>query len=72
MERELIEKYFTTVDTLLQDLDADKQKLAIEIAALPMSIRGYGHVKHDNVQQAQSQLDALLEQWGTSRQAIAA
>jgi indolepyruvate ferredoxin oxidoreductase len=63
MERGLIEKYFDTVDMLLRDLNAANHDLAVEITELPMTIRGYGHVKHENVQEAQAKLEALLAQW---------
>ena len=63
MERGLIEQYFATIDRLLSELTADNHALAIEIAELPMAIRGYGHVKHDNVQQANAKQEALLAHW---------
>ena len=63
MERGLIEKYFDTVDMLLRDLNTDNHALAVEIAGLPMTIRGYGHVKHENVQEAHDKLEELLAQW---------
>jgi indolepyruvate ferredoxin oxidoreductase len=72
MERRLIEEYFDTVDRLLQDLDAKNHTLAVEIAELPMTIRGYGHVKHDNVQEAQARLVELLDQWPVTTREMAA
>mgnify|MGYP001824961133 FL=1 len=63
MERGLIETYFDTVDMLLRDLDAANYNLAVEIAELPMTIRGYGHVKHENVEEAHAKLEELLAQW---------
>jgi indolepyruvate ferredoxin oxidoreductase len=63
MERGLIEKYFETLDSLLRDLNASNHDLAVEIAELPMTIRGYGHVKHENVQEAHAKLEELLAQW---------
>ncbi|MFK8049474.1 MAG: indolepyruvate ferredoxin oxidoreductase family protein [Halioglobus sp.] len=63
MERGLIEKYFETIKTLLASLDNDNHALAVQIAELPMTIRGYGHVKHNNVQEAHAKLEALLAQW---------
>jgi indolepyruvate ferredoxin oxidoreductase len=72
MERELIETYFDSVDMLLQDLDGSNHALAVEIAELPMSIRGYGHVKHENVQQASAKLQELLAEWPAVSREIAA
>jgi indolepyruvate ferredoxin oxidoreductase len=72
MERGLIEKYFDTVETLLKDLNSDNHALAVEIAELPMTIRGYGHVKHDNVQEAHAKLEALLAGWPQVKREMAA
>jgi indolepyruvate ferredoxin oxidoreductase len=72
MERGLIDKYFDTVETLLKDLNNDNHALAVEIAELPMTIRGYGHVKHDNVQEAHAKLEALLAGWPQVKREMAA
>jgi indolepyruvate ferredoxin oxidoreductase len=72
MERDLIDKYFDTVDTLLNDLNADNHALAVEIAELPMTIRGYGHVKHESVQEAHAKLEALLAEWPHVKREMAA
>ena len=37
--------------------------LAVEIARLPEQIRGYGHVKHRNLQAVRPQWEQLLQQW---------
>ncbi|MEH6593472.1 MAG: DUF6537 domain-containing protein, partial [Halioglobus sp.] len=63
MERDLIEKYFATVEALLTELNDDNHALAVQIAELPMNIRGYGHVKHESVQETHAKLEELLEQW---------
>mgnify|MGYP000078397728 CR=1 FL=1 len=49
-----------------------QERVAVEIAELPMSIRGYGHVKHENVQEAQARLEALLANWPGQTKRIAA
>jgi indolepyruvate ferredoxin oxidoreductase len=72
MERGLIDKYFETIDVLLTDLAAANLHQAIEIAELPMTIRGYGHVKHENVQAAQATLESMMAEWPVARQIIAA
>ena len=72
MERRLIEEYFVTIERLLGDLDAGNHPLAVEIAELPMTIRGYGHVKHENVQEAHAKLEALLAQWPQVKREMAA
>jgi indolepyruvate ferredoxin oxidoreductase len=63
MERGLIEQYFDTIERLLGDLDADNLALAVDIAEFPMTIRGYGHVKHENLEKAHARLEELLTQW---------
>jgi indolepyruvate ferredoxin oxidoreductase len=45
LERRLIREYELTVETILNDLSLDNLGAAIELAALPLAIRGYGPVK---------------------------
>jgi indolepyruvate ferredoxin oxidoreductase len=49
MERELIASYRQRIEQLLPHLSPDRLKTATEIAALPLQMRGYGHVKLANV-----------------------
>ncbi len=60
MERQLIEDYAGTIDTLLANLTADNLPLATEIAALPQTMRGYGHIKSKNVEQAKAKEADLM------------
>ena len=60
MERELIRDYERTMAALLEALSPDNHALAVELAALPDQIRGFGHVKRKSVQAAQLRRDALL------------
>ncbi len=60
MERELITQYEARVRELLPQLTADRIKLATDIAAVPMSMRGFGHVKHANVLLARVRETELL------------
>jgi indolepyruvate ferredoxin oxidoreductase len=57
---------------LLRDLNGDSSDLAVKIAELPMTIRGYGHIKHENVEEARETLDALMAQWPLVKQEMAA
>ena len=50
MERALIGEYEQTVETLLAGLTRDNHALAVEIASLPETIRGYGHIKAKSVE----------------------
>ena len=60
MERRLIADYETTLETLLAGLDRDNHALAREIAALPETIRGFGHVKDQNQEKAKAHEADLL------------
>jgi len=60
MERALIGEYEKTVDVLLRGLTRESHALAVEIAALPETIRGYGHVKAKSVDAARKQQAELL------------
>ncbi len=55
MERALIVQYQTSIEEVLQTLDAGNHAAAVDIARIPELIRGYGHVKARNVEMAQSQ-----------------
>ncbi len=49
MERELVAQFEQRADELASNLTADRLPIAVQIAALPLSMRGYGHVKIANV-----------------------
>ncbi|HCP00551.1 MAG TPA: indolepyruvate ferredoxin oxidoreductase family protein [Rhodospirillaceae bacterium] len=63
MERALIEDYRQGLERLGQSLHRGNYQLAVEIASIPESIRGYGHVKLDSIVRARSCGEALLEQF---------
>jgi len=60
MERRLIAEYEATIETLLAGLSPGKFPLAVEIAALPQKMRGFGHVKLRNVESAKRREAELL------------
>jgi indolepyruvate ferredoxin oxidoreductase len=60
LERELIAHFEARLDELAQDMAAADQKLLADIAALPMTIRGYGHVKIGNLALARAREAELL------------
>ena len=60
LERQLIQDYKNTVAALAETLSDDNCDLAVEIAALPEQIRGFGPVKSASVSQAAQQQAALL------------
>jgi indolepyruvate ferredoxin oxidoreductase len=71
-ERALIGEYRQAVEELVAGLQPGNHALAVEIAALPEKVRGYGHVKARNLAAVRPQWQALLQQWrgaGAQRQA---
>ena len=60
MERQLVEDYERTVDELLGGLSRANHALAVHIASLPESIRGYGHLKAKSAAEARVMQDELL------------
>ena len=62
-ERALIGEYRAAIDEVLTGLNVGNHALALEIAALPEQIRGYGHVKDRNLAAARTRWAGLLDQW---------
>jgi indolepyruvate ferredoxin oxidoreductase len=60
MERELIVQYERRLDELVAGLSAERLPVAVQIAALPLGMRGYGHVKIANVALARAREAELL------------
>jgi len=60
LERRLIVDYERTVDELLRGLSAANVALAAEVAALPATIRGYGHVKRRSIDAARTREAELM------------
>ena len=71
-ERRLIADYEKTVDALLAALTHDNHALAVEIAALPEHIRGFGHVKARHLAEAKAKEAALLARFRAPAQPRAA
>jgi indolepyruvate ferredoxin oxidoreductase len=65
MERRLIAEYEATVDSLLATLGQDNHALAVQIAALPETMRGFGHIKQKNVSAAKAREASLLAAYRT-------
>jgi indolepyruvate ferredoxin oxidoreductase len=66
-ERALIVQYEALVRELIGGLQpglaADKRALAVELANLPDGIRGYGHVKENNLKGVRTKWSQLLAKW---------
>ena len=60
LERALITQYEQDIDTLLSQLTAENFDAAIELARLPLQMRGFGHVKQAGIEQARSRREQLL------------
>lgn len=60
MERQLIADYEALVDELLAKLDRDNHGVALQLAALPEEIRGFGYIKENNFKAARAKWDELL------------
>ncbi len=71
-ERRLVEDYEQTVAGLLERLDRDNHKLAVEIAGIPEHIRGYGHVKRRHLDEAKKKEAGLLAAFRAQRSAARA
>nr|MDA8108787.1 2-oxoacid:acceptor oxidoreductase family protein [Betaproteobacteria bacterium] len=66
-ERALVAAYEARVDELLAQLSAENLSLAVEIASLPESIRGFGHVKLASLALARAREAELLHRFAPSR-----
>ena len=59
-EREWIERYQNTIQSLLPELGALSREHVLAVAAVPAAIRGYGHIKTASMVAAQAALDDAL------------
>jgi indolepyruvate ferredoxin oxidoreductase len=72
MERALVGEYERTVQALLEGLTRDNHALAVEIASLPETIRGFGHIKAKSVEAARRKQAELMSRYGAARVRAAA
>jgi indolepyruvate ferredoxin oxidoreductase len=63
MERELIAQYRARIDAISSSLTPERMKVACDIAALPLAMRGFGHVKLANVALARAREAELLHRF---------
>ncbi len=59
-ERRLIAEYEAVLDEIERDLSPENHAAAVELALLPLEIRGFGHVKEANLKRAKIKVAALL------------
>ncbi len=69
MERALVIEYREMVQALLAQLTPDNHALAVELAALPEKVRGFGHVKEQAVATFRTDKARLLAQFAQLRAA---
>jgi len=60
MERQLISDYEKTIADLLKDLNTENHGIAVQIASIPEHIRGFGHVKNNQLGTAKAREAELL------------
>ena len=63
MERDLVTQFERRIDELMAHLTTERLPAAIQIATLPLSMRGYGHVKIANVALARAREAELLHRF---------
>jgi indolepyruvate ferredoxin oxidoreductase len=63
MERRLIAEYEASLARIVSGLSAERLPTAVQIAALPQKIRGYGHIKEASVGPAKAEEKALWSRW---------
>src|SRR5690606_22659889 len=66
-ERALIGEYVAILEELAGRLAAENHALAVAIAEVPATIRGFGHVKAGNVATARAEWQKLMADWRSGR-----
>jgi indolepyruvate ferredoxin oxidoreductase len=67
-ERSLIDEYEHVLEDVVSRLSSLNRTAAVEIARLPDSIKGYGHIKDASIGKAEAQLPRLLEAFNQQSQ----
>ena len=67
LERRLIDRYRARIADVASRLTAENLNTAIEIAAVPDEIRGYGPVKLAAIEKAEKRFQALLRSYNEGR-----
>jgi indolepyruvate ferredoxin oxidoreductase len=62
-ERRLIKDYESLVGEISETLTAENYETAVELAALPMQIRGYGYIKDRAIKEVKAEEQKLLEMY---------
>ena len=67
MEREMIAQFEQRLAELLSELATGNQALAAQIAAIPLAVCGFGHVKLANASIAKARESELMHRWRPDR-----
>jgi indolepyruvate ferredoxin oxidoreductase len=59
-ERRLIGEYEAVLEEIISNMSGANHATAVELAALPLEVRGFGHVKQTNLTRAKAKQAALL------------
>ncbi|MBB4843676.1 indolepyruvate ferredoxin oxidoreductase [Paucibacter oligotrophus] len=70
LDQQLLAQYEADIEALLPRLDATNRAMAVKLAALPESIRGYGHVKAAQAEAAATRRRALLSEQASAPAAV--
>jgi indolepyruvate ferredoxin oxidoreductase len=62
-ERQMITEYEALLEEILDDLTPANHAVAIELAAVPLNVRGFGHVKQANIAHAEAMQAALMSRF---------
>jgi indolepyruvate ferredoxin oxidoreductase len=71
MERALIGEYERIVEDLIKGLTPQNHALAVQIAAIPEEMRGFGYIKKRNVEAARKKRDEMLARFNVRADAPA-
>lgn len=69
-ERRLIGEYETMIEEIIGLLSPTNYPTAVKLAALPLEIRGFGHIKQANLDQVKATAAALLDRFRSSTPAL--
>jgi indolepyruvate ferredoxin oxidoreductase len=70
-ERRILAEYESMLDEIVAGLSSVNHPTAVEIAALPLDIRGFGHIKEAGLARAKAKEAALLARFRTAQAAPA-
>ncbi len=71
-ERKLIDDYLAMIEQRMAALKPEQISLLSRLARIPETIRGYGHIKDENIAKAQAEKTRLEAELDNSRFAAAA